>query len=51
MAENSAAGTNVGTAVPATDPDEGDTITYSLSGTDAASFEIGGSTGQIATKT
>ena len=51
MAENSASGTNVGAAVTATDPDTGDTLTYSLSGTDAASFEIGSSTGQITTKT
>ena len=50
MAENSAAGTNVGAAVTATDPDDGDTLAYSLSGTDAASFGIGSSTGQITTK-
>ena len=49
--ENSAAGTNVGSPITATDPDEGDTLTYSLSGTDAASFDIGSSTGQITTKT
>ena len=49
--ENSAAGTNVGSAFTATDPDEGDTVTYSLSGTDAASFEIGSSSGQITTRT
>ena len=46
--ENSAAGTNVGDAVTATDPDD-DTITYSLSGTDAASFGIDSETGQITT--
>ncbi|MCY4580324.1 MAG: cadherin domain-containing protein [Chloroflexi bacterium] len=50
VAENSAAGTNVGSPITATDPDEGDTLTYTLSGTDAASFEIGSSTGQITTK-
>ena len=50
VAENSVAGTNVGPAVTATDPDSGDTLAYSLSGTDAASFEIGGTTGQITTK-
>ena len=49
VAENTAAGTNIGTAVSATDPD-GDTLTYSLSGTDAASFSIATSTGQIKTK-
>ncbi len=47
--ENSAAGTNVGTAVSATDID-GDTLTYSLSGTDAASFDLDTSTGRIKTK-
>ena len=49
--ENSAARTNVGSAITASDPDEGDTLTYSLTGTDAASFTIGSSSGQIATKT
>ena len=49
IAENSAAGTNVGVAVTATDSD-GDTLTYSLSGTDAGSFEIGANNGQIAVK-
>ena len=47
IAENSALNTNVGSAVTTTDPDSGDTLTYSLSGTDAASFAIGASTGQI----
>ena len=47
--ENSAAGTVVGT-VTATDDDD-DTLTYSLEGTDAASFEIDSGTGQIKTKT
>ena len=46
VAENSPAGTNVGAAVTATDP-EGDTLTYSMSGTDASSFNIGSTTGQI----
>ncbi len=49
VAENSPPGTNVGAAVAAADPDAGDTLTYSLSGTDAASFAID-STGQLATK-
>ena len=35
IAENTAAGSNVGAAVTATDQD-GDTLTYSLSGTDAS---------------
>ena len=50
VAENSGGGVNVGAAITATDPDTGDTLSYTLSGTDAASFEIGGSTGQITTK-
>ncbi len=49
VAENTAAGTNIGSAVSATDPD-GDTLTYALGGTDAASFDIVSSSGQIQTK-
>ena len=45
-----AAGENIGTPVSATDPDAGDTLTYSLSGTDAASFDIDTSSGQLQTK-
>ena len=45
--ENTAAGDPVGPAVPAVDPDDGDSLTYSLGGTDSASFGITGSTGQI----
>ena len=44
--ENSASGVNVGAAVRATDAD-GDRLTYSLTGTDAGSFTINSSTGQI----
>ena len=44
--ENRLAGTNVGGPVTATDAD-GDTLTYTLGGTNAASFDIGNSTGQI----
>ena len=40
-------GNHVGSAVTATDP-EGDTLTYSLSGTHASSFDIEASNGQIA---
>ena len=40
-------GTNVGAPVAATDPDAGDTLTYRLSGTNAASFAIDEHTGQI----
>ena len=50
VAENTVAGTDIGTAIGATDPD-GDTLTYSLEGTDADSFNIlsTGSGGQIQT--
>ncbi len=44
--ENTPPGSLVGDAITATDPD-GDVLTYSLSGTDAASFVLDGSTGQI----
>ena len=44
--ENSASGANIGAAVRATDA-EGDRLTYSLTGTDAGSFTINISTGQI----
>ena len=48
VAENSTAGTNVGSAVRATDADN-DTLTYSLEGTDADSFSIVRARGQIQT--
>ena len=44
--ENTPPGTLVGDAITATDPD-GDVLTYSLSGTEASSFVLDGSTGQI----
>ena len=49
IAEHTASGTNIGTAVAATDPD-GDTLTYFLSGTDVTSFSIDTETGQLQTK-
>ena len=49
VAENTAAGQNVGTAVGATDTDSGDTLEYSLHGTDAGSFSIVSTSGQIQT--
>ena len=49
IAENSVAGTNIGAAVLASDADK-DTLEYSLAGTDAAKFDIGSGTGQIAVK-
>ena len=50
VAENIASGGNVGAPVTATDADN-DTLTYSLSGTDAASFAISSATGQITVAT
>ena len=44
--ENTAAGENVGAPATATDADN-DTLTYSLDGTDMASFDIDPATGQI----
>ena len=49
IAENTAAGTNIGAAITATDAD-GDPLTYTLSGTDAAAFAIENTTGQLKTK-
>ena len=64
IAENTAASTNIGTAVAAADPDiagtntdanpettDADALSYTLSGTDAASFDIVGTSGQLQTKT
>ena len=52
IAENTDPGTNIGAAVTATDPD-GDDLTYTLGGTDAASFDIESTSngGQLKTKT
>ena len=50
VAENSAAGTDVGAPVTATDADSGDMLTYTLEGTDAASFFVHPMTGQIRTR-
>ena len=48
VAENTAAGMDIGDPVTATDADS-DTLTYALGGTDAASFGIDSSTGQLMT--
>ena len=48
VAENTPSGTDIGSPISATDPDGG-TLTYSLSGTDAAAFSIDSSTGQLRT--
>ena len=50
VAENTAAGENIGDPVAATDADEGDTLNYALGGADADSFSIDASTGQLMTK-
>ena len=49
VAENTAADTGIGDPVTATDAD-GDTLIYTLGGTDAASFDIKADTGQLMTK-
>ena len=49
IAENTAAGTDIGTAFAASDEDN-DTLTFSLGGEDAASFDIGSGSGQLKTK-
>ena len=50
VAENTAANTNIGSAVSATDPDTGDTLTYTLGGRDASSFSIVSTSGQLQTR-
>ena len=49
VAENTAADTDIGTAIAATDPD-GNTLIYTLGGTDAATFDIDSTSGQLKTK-
>ena len=48
VAENTVAGEDIGNPVAANDAN-GDTLTYALVGTDAASFNIGSATGQLMT--
>ena len=48
--ENSAAGVDVGAPVTATPADSGDMLEYTLEGTDASSFDIVSTSGQIQTK-
>ena len=51
IAENTAADANVGAVIPvATDTDSGDTLTYTMEGTDAAEFNFNATTRQITTK-
>ncbi|WP_419551800.1 SwmB domain-containing protein [Candidatus Poriferisodalis sp.] len=47
VSESAGPGDNVGAPVTATDPDENDTLAYSLSGADAGLFDIGPHSGQI----
>ena len=49
VAENTTANTDIGSAITATDSDTGDTLTYTLGGTDKDSFSISGTTGQLQT--
>ena len=49
VAENTASSVNIGNPVSATDADN-DTLTYTLGGTDAASFSIVSSSGQLQTR-
>ncbi len=49
VAENTGAGQDIGAAITATDAD-GDDLEYSLGGTDAASFSIVSTSGQLRTK-
>ena len=51
VAENTPAGTYIDDPVSATDADPNDTLTYSLSGRDASSFNIDDETGQLMTST
>ena len=50
VAEDTAAGANIGDPVEATDANNDDVLTYSLSGTDAGSFDIVTTSGQLQTK-
>ena len=51
VAENSAAGTDVGAVIPAATDADDDTLTYAMEGDDEASFDFDASTRQITTKT
>ena len=50
VAENTPAGQDIGLPVAADDPDTDATLTYTLGGTDVASFDIVASSGQLQTK-
>ena len=50
VAEDTASSQNIGTAIAATDADSGDTLRYTLGGTDMASFAIVSTSGQLQTQ-
>ncbi len=50
VAENTAAGQDIGAPLEAVDPDRRDTLTYILEGEDAGSFDIDAATGQLRSK-
>ena len=50
VAENAAAGHDIGAPVAAMDPDSGETLTYRLEGTDAAAFDVVPTSGQLRTR-
>ena len=50
LAENTGPSINIGRRLEATDVDQGDTLFYSLGGTDAGSFSISSTNGQLRTK-
>ena len=50
IAENTVAGTSVGAVIPAATDADNDSLTYSMGGTDAASFNFDTSTRQISTR-
>ena len=50
VAEDAAAGQDIGEPLEAVDPDRSDTLTYTLEGEDAAYFDIDATTGQMRTK-
>ena len=49
IAQGTAAGENIGAPITATDADTDDTLTYTVSGADAASFSIDSGSGQLMT--
>ena len=50
VTENTAAGESIGAAITATDPDSGDTLTYSIDATADAVFDIDSTSGQLKTE-